>query len=212
MQTEAPGAQPPSPDVEAATWQTALFTSTWQTSLLVGVVTLALGLVVAFHPSGSINVIAVLLGILLIVSGIFHLIRVFGRGEERRIWLGIAGVLLIVIGVVLIRHIHLTAAILGLMIGVVWIVQGLAWLMSGVSGRTVTGPGWWVFFGIVSLIAGIVVAASPVSSVTALAVLTGIWFAIMGAFEIIGAFMLRHVSGRAHREMVNARHGSPAGA
>jgi hypothetical protein len=43
-------------------------------------------------------------------------------------------------------------------------------------------------------------------------VLTGIWFAIMGAFEIIGAFMLRHVNGRAHREMVSARHDSHAGA
>jgi uncharacterized membrane protein HdeD (DUF308 family) len=212
MQTDTPGAQPPSPDVDPGPWQTALFTSTWQTSLLVGVVTLALGLVVAFHPSTSINVIAVLLGVLLIVSGLFHVIRVFGRGEERRVWLGVAGVLLIVIGVVLIRHIHLTTAILGLLIGIVWIVQGLAWLMSGVSGRTVTGPGWWVFFGIVSLIAGIVVAASPVTSVTTLAVLTGIWFAIMGVFEIIGAFMLRHVNRRAHREMVNARHDSHAGA
>lgn len=211
MHTETTGAQPPSPDVDPGPWQTALFTSTWQTSLLVGVVTLALGLVVAFHPSTSINVIAVLLGVLLIVSGLFHVIRVFGRGEERRVWLGIAGVLLIVIGVVLIRHIHLTTAILGLLVGIVWIVQGLAWLMSGASGRTVTGPGWWVFFGIVSLIAGIVVAASPVTSLTTLAVLTGIWFAIMGAFEIAGAFMLRHVNGRAHREMVSARHGSPAG-
>jgi uncharacterized membrane protein HdeD (DUF308 family) len=212
MHTEAPGAQPSSPDADPGPWQTALFTSTWQSSLLVGVVTLVLGLVVAFHPSGSINVIAVLLGILLIVSGLFHVVRVFGRGEEHRVWLGMAGVLLIVIGVVLIRHIHLTTAIIGLLIGIVWIVQGLAWLMSGLSGRTVTGSGWWVFFGIISLIGGIVVAASPVSSVTVLAVLTGIWFAVMGALEIIGAFMLRHVNGRAHREMVNARHGSPAGA
>ena len=212
MQTEAPGGQPPPPDIQPATWQTALFTSTWRSSLLVGVVTLSLGLVVAFHPSGSLNVIAVLLGILLIVSGIFHLVRVFDRGEERRTWLGIAGVLLIVIGVVLIRHIHLTTAIIGLMIGIVWIVQGLAWLMSGLAGRTVTGPGWWVFFGIVSLIAGVVVAASPVSSITVLAVLTGIWFAVIGAFEIIGAFMLRHVNGEAHKELVHARHGSPAGA
>lgn len=212
MQTEDPGAPLPPPEAEAAAWQTALVTSTWQTSLLVGVVTLILGLIVAFHPSGSLNVIAVLLGILLIVSGIFHLVRVFDRNEERRVWLGMAGVLLIVIGVILIRHIHLTTAIIGLLIGIVWIVQGLVWLMSGLSGRALIGNGWWVLFGIISLIAGIVVAASPVSSVTALAVLTGIWFAVLGVFEIIGAFMLRHVEGRAHKEMIQARHGTPAGA
>ena len=44
----------------------------------------------------------------------------------------------------------------------------------------------------VSLIAGIVVASAPTSSLNVLAVLLGIWFIIMGIFEIIGAFILRH--------------------
>ena len=34
-----------------------------------------LGLIVAFHPTGSLNAIAVLLGVLMIVSGIFQLVR-----------------------------------------------------------------------------------------------------------------------------------------
>jgi len=45
-------------------------------------------------------------------------------------------------------------------------------------------------FGI-SLIAGIVVAATPASSLNVLAVLLGIWFIIMGIFESIGGLMLR---------------------
>jgi len=212
MRMDESGAPAPVPDDEPAAWQLALATSTWQTSLVIGVITLALGLVVAFHPSGSLNVIAVLLGILLVLSGIFHLVRVFDRDEQHRTWLGIAGALLIVIGVVLIRHIHLTTAIIGLMIGITWIVQGLAWLISGLSGRSVRGHGWWIFFGIISLIAGVVVAATPVSSVTVLAVLVGIWFAVLGAFEIIGAFILRHAVSQAHREMLGARHENPAGA
>jgi len=48
-------------------------------------------------------------------------------------------------------------------------------------------------FGVVSLIAGIVVAATPASSLTVLAVLLGIWFIIMGIFEIIGGLMLRRM-------------------
>ena len=51
----------------------------WQATLVLGVLTLILGIVVSFHPTGSLNVIAVLLGILMILSGIFHLIRVFDR-------------------------------------------------------------------------------------------------------------------------------------
>jgi uncharacterized membrane protein HdeD (DUF308 family) len=37
-----------------------------------------------------------------------------------------------------------------------------------------------------------VVAAAPLSSLNTLAVLVGIWFIIMGIFEIAGAFILRH--------------------
>ena len=57
----------------------------------------------------------------------------------------------------------------------------------------------------VSLIAGIVVAATPASSVNVLAALLGIWFIIMGIFEIIGAFMLRHALRAADRHAPRTR-------
>ena len=174
---------PPPPGVVAGTWLATLF---------LGVLTLILGIIVSFHPTGSLNVLAVLLGVLMIFSGIFHLIRVFDPEESHRVWLGIAGLLFIVIGVVLIRHLHLTLAIIGLVIGITWIVQGLAALIGGISGGAREGRAWWIIFGAVSLIAGIVVVSTPTSSLNVLAVLLGIWFIIMGIFEIIGGFILRH--------------------
>ena len=56
-----------------ASWMLA---SSWQSTLVVGVLTLILGIIVSFHPTGSLNVVAVLFGVLMILSGIFHLIRV----------------------------------------------------------------------------------------------------------------------------------------
>ncbi len=38
----------------------------WQPAVLIGALTLVLGLVVTFHPTGSLNLIAVLLGVLTI--------------------------------------------------------------------------------------------------------------------------------------------------
>ena len=132
---------PPPPGVMAGTWQATLF---------LGVLTLILGLIVSFHPTGSLNVLAVLLGVLMIFSGIFHLIRVFDPEESHRVWLGIAGLLFIVIGVVLIRHLHLTVAAIGLLIGITWIIQGLAALIGGISGGAREGRAWWIIFGAVS--------------------------------------------------------------
>ena len=165
--------------------------TTWQTTLFLGVATVILGLIVSFHPSGSLNVIAVLLGILLVISGLFHLIRVFDSAEPHRIWLGFAGLLFIVAGVILIRHLDLTRAIIGLFIGITWIVQGVAALIAGIGGGSHEGRGWWIAFGVISIIAGIVVTVSPLSSLDFLAVLFGIWFIVMGIFEIVGAFIFR---------------------
>ena len=182
-----------------------MLAGSWQAALFLGVVTLILGLIVTFHPTTSLNVIAVLLGILMIISGLFHLIRVFDPRERHRVWLGIAGLLFIVIGVILIRHLHLTRSIIGLVIGITWIVQGLTALIGGISGGVREGRAWWIIFGVVSLIAGIVVVSAPASSLDVLAVLLGIWFVIMGIFEIIGGFLIRHALHKANdREMTHA--------
>ncbi len=167
-----------------------MMSSTWKVTLFTGVVTLILGIIVAFHPGGSLNVVAVLLGILAIVSGIFQLVRVFDRAEQHRVWLGISGFVFVVVGVVLIRHLHLTIALIGLLVGLTWIVQGIAALIAAFSGAR-EGAVWWGVFGAISLIAGIVVTATPVNSITVLAALLGIWFVVMGIFQIIGAFLIR---------------------
>ena len=177
---------------EAPPDYSSLLARSWQTTLVLGALTLILGIIVTAHPTESLNVVAVLLGIVMIISGIFHLIQAFDADQLHRVWAGIAGLLFIVIGVVLIRHLHLTRALIGLFIGITWIVQGLAALLGGLAGGTREGRGWWIAFGVVSLIAGIVVAATPTSSLDVLATLLGIWFIIMGVFEIAGGLLLRH--------------------
>ena len=183
MVTDGYGAQPP---------LSGLLARTWQATVVLGALTLILGIIVSLHPTSSLNVVAVLLGLLMILSGIIHLIRVFDPAESHRVWLGIAGLLFVVIGVILIRHLHLTRSVIGLIIGISLIVQGLAALIGGISGGVREGRAWWIIFGAVSLIGGIVVASAPASSLNVLATLLGIWFVIMGVLEIIGGLLLRH--------------------
>jgi len=101
---------------------------------------------------------------------------------------------------VLIRHLHLSLALIGLVIGLTWVVQGLAALIAGFSGApTRMGTGWAILFGVISLIAGIVVISAPIASITTLAVLMGIWFVVMGVMEMFGAFAFRHAVRHASR-------------
>ncbi len=146
----------------------------WRAAFAVGLLTFILGIIVAALPGVSLAVVAVLLGVLVIFSGIYNVVEAF-RGEEHgRVWRGIAGVVFIVAGLVLIRHLHLSIALIGLVIGLTWVVQGLTALIAGISGTpTRMGTGWTIFFGVISLIAGIVVISAPIASITALADLDG---------------------------------------
>lgn len=164
----------------------------WQAPFAAGIITLVLGIIVTALPSQSVTVIAVLLGVLMVVSGIYHLVEVLNSGERDRLWHGIAGLLFIVAGIILIRHLRLTVAVIGLLIGFTWVVQGVSLLFAGAgAARPRISAGWSAFFGVISLIAGIVVISAPVSSVTVLAVLTGIWFIVMGLMETFAALALR---------------------
>ncbi len=166
----------------------------WQLTLFMGLVTLVLGIIVAAHPSTSLNVIGVLVGILFLASGAFQLIRALDSTTTHRAWSAVIGLAFIVIGVVLIRHLHLTRVLIALLIGLIWIVQGVAELMVGVTQTDRRGRGWTIVFGTVSLIAGIVVVALPSTSIVTLAVILGIWFIILGLLQILGSLMMRHLA------------------
>jgi uncharacterized membrane protein HdeD (DUF308 family) len=173
--------------LNAAPWRL----HSWKASFLMGLATLILGLIVAFRPSGSLVVITVLLGILMMFSGVFHIIAALDGPEQHRAWRAIAGVLFIVGGIILVRHLQFSLALIGLIVGFTWVIQGVSALIGGITQRA-GQRGWPIFFGIVSVIAGIVVISVPVSSIVILATFLGIWFAVIGVFEMVDAFMSRH--------------------
>jgi uncharacterized membrane protein HdeD (DUF308 family) len=187
----------------------------WRTAFFLGLITLALGVVVIFRPTQSLNAIAVLLGVAMIVSGIYHIARALDETEQERVWRGIVGVLFILAGLVLIRHLHLSLALIALFIGFTWIIQGIASLMESFAhGRRRAELGWSVFFGIVSLIAGIVVISAPITSLTALTLFMGAWFIVMGALEMLGSLAFRRsvtTRGTEHVSVPGQRAGTASG-
>jgi uncharacterized membrane protein HdeD (DUF308 family) len=183
----------------------------WGTSFTLGLITLILGVIVTIRPTRSLTVIAVLLGVAMIASGVFHIVRAIGGREHERVWRGISGVLFIVAGLALIRHLHLSLALIGIFIGATWVIQGISTLMeslgrdhaSGEHGRGRGETGWSVFFGVLSLIAGIVVISAPIASVAALTIFMGVWFIVMGFMEMMGALLARRAGSEPGDGQVN---------
>jgi uncharacterized membrane protein HdeD (DUF308 family) len=168
----------------------------WRASFIAGLVTTALGLVVAFRPTQSLTVVMVLFGLLLFISGAYQLACLFHGAERERVWRGLAAAAFIIAGLVMIRHMQFSLAVIGLVIGVTWLLQGVALLAVALLARPRAHPGWTAFFGVVSMIAGVVVMVAPAVSVATLTSLVGAWFVVMGLLEMLGA-LLRHAMPRA---------------
>ena len=76
----------------------------WWLLVLVGIVSLVAGGILVAKPSHSLATLSVVFGIFLLIDGIIELASSFGRGQENRALAAIFGLLVIVVGILLIRH------------------------------------------------------------------------------------------------------------
>jgi uncharacterized membrane protein HdeD (DUF308 family) len=92
---------------------------------LVGVVSAVAGVVLIRHPTKSVGVIALLVGLWLIVLGVIRVIRGFDQPDHRG-WGIISGVVELAGGIVIVSSPHIGVATLALLVGIVFIVRGVA--------------------------------------------------------------------------------------
>ena len=163
----------------------------WGVALVLGIVSLVIGIIAVAWPAATIVVIAILLAIWLLVSGIFEIIRAFGHGLSggMRALLLITGVLSIFVGILAFRSAFEAVEILSIFIGIAFLFRGFGALFMGIESKN--GRGWNIFGGIVMLIGGIVVLTWPGMSLVTLAWVSGIWLVVIGIFEIVAAFRIR---------------------
>jgi len=72
------------------------------------------------------------------------------------------------------------------------------------SSSSAPGRGWAIFFGVITIIAGIVVLAWPFDSIAILTLVVGIWLVVIGVFEMVTAFGIRKDAQDAARRIESA--------
>jgi uncharacterized membrane protein HdeD (DUF308 family) len=170
---------------------------TWWVLLFVGIISAIVGVLLVFRPAGSTWVLAVLLAIYLIVSGIFSLVRAFASGLPGgyRALLIIGGAIGLLLGLLMLRFgPDEKIEILGIFVGVWFLFSGIASLFG--AAEVQAGRGWAIFNGIVYLIAGIVLLITPYA-VEIFVWVAGIWLIVLGIFEVISAFQVKMMGDRA---------------
>jgi uncharacterized membrane protein HdeD (DUF308 family) len=186
----------------------------WKSTLVSGLLALALGVLVLMLPGDSIVIAAILFGIYLLVTGTAQVIFAFSLHVSAggRVLLFISGAASLILAVLAFRHFGkdpLTAILfLAIWIGIGFIFRGVATSISAISDPSLPGRGWEIFLGVVSLLAGIVMLASPFASLLILTRVVGIWLIVLGVFEIVSSFGIRTASTRVHKALAGATHGA----
>lgn len=172
----------------------------WQSLLVIGILSVVIGLMILIWPGPTLVVAGILFGFYLVFSGVLQLVAAMGPhvGAGWRVLSIVSGILSFILAVFCFRHIGDSLVLLALWIAVSWLFRGMSVLIGGTESPAGTpGRGWTIFFGILLLIGGVFMVAWPVHSIAALTLLIGWWLLFMGIMEIVEAFQVRSATKRA---------------
>ncbi|MCW5951470.1 MAG: DUF308 domain-containing protein [Propionibacteriaceae bacterium] len=157
-----------------------------------GIATLAIGLLMAFSPSRTASAMAWMLGVYWIIAGVVYVaIALFAKGTKTgaRVLDLVLGVVMLIAGIIVSTNPSDSAMVLGIFlgfyIGVLWVVEGAVTLLQ--SGDA-PSRAWAIFFGVLSIVAGIALFTSPLWGIQLLFLLTAIGLIALGIVQLIRAF------------------------
>lgn len=150
----------------------------WWLFAIIGIASLAAGVILVVKPSHSLATLAVIVGIFLLLDGIIELVRSFGHDIENRALAAIVGLLGIVVGIILIRHPFHGVTAIGLLVGIWLVAAGVIRLFRALQTRAHLLI--QSFTALVEVAAGIVIVSDPHIGYSTLAVLAGICLILNG--------------------------------
>jgi uncharacterized membrane protein HdeD (DUF308 family) len=159
---------------------------------IAGLVSLVIGVLILFQPKGVGMVIAGFLAAYVLIAGLAYLgIGIFSSqlGMWPRIGHLVLGVLFLVAAIVTFANLGAAVAALALLIG---IMIGITWIVEGIVAITLLPDSaskvWTVIYAVISILGGIALITSPLWGTALLFWLLGIWLVVMGIVQIIRAF------------------------
>lgn len=118
-----------------------------------------------------------------------------GRSADQWPWLAVSGVLGLVLGVIALFLPGLAILSVAWLLGIGLVVQGVLEILAAHrAGTGATGRGWLLAFGVLTLVAGLIVVFSPGAGVLLMVWGLILWFLVSGVHDLLAAS-----SGTEHR-------------
>ena len=153
-----------------------------KTAKWVGIFLVVAGVLALLAPLGAGLSLTLMLGVLMLMSGVAHLLLVFRAGSfGQGILMALIGVLSLVAGGYMISQPVSALATLTLFLAAYFVASGVVQAIAAFSARPEPGWGWVMFGGVLSLLLGLMIWRQfPVSGIWALGTLVGIQLVFSG--------------------------------
>jgi uncharacterized membrane protein HdeD (DUF308 family) len=150
------------------------------------------GLIALVLPLETAIGIAIALSCLIIAAGVFHLVFAVMAGSfGGYLWRTLIGILYLAGGIYLFMHPVRALAAYTIVLGVVFLVEGVLQMVAFFGIRALPGSGWMLFDGIVTILLAILILAHwPSSADWALSTIVGINLLISGTTRFM--YLLAH--------------------
>lgn len=165
----------------------------WLFWLVLGVLSIGVGIWLVLSPEAAIATLAILLAIALFFNGLGELLS---AGDLRRPWVGyLIGAIYVIAAIVVIVRPGKSLWFLAVVVGISIIITGLLQLAVAVLDRDVIRH--WVFLaflGLLSIAVGVMAIVWPTITVYVLALLIGIRLIIWGVVQLAIAFRIKSLT------------------
>lgn len=170
-----------------------LFKRTTTSILISSVVAFILGLLMVVVPNISLQAIAIVLGIYVIIHGITLIVLDFMAHNVYIPFHGImSGLLSIIIGIIMLAMPNLLATIFTIALGIWIILSSINIISISISvSKGVSNWYLWFLLGIIDLICGVIILFNPFASSISIVVLAGIVLMIHAAITFVDTMMVK---------------------
>ncbi|MGO6692712.1 HdeD family acid-resistance protein [Rhizobium johnstonii] len=172
---------------------TSSLQSKWIWFVSLGVLLLICGLIALSNLMVATVVSVFYVGMLMLAGGVIYLIHAFQvRGWDQVLFWALSGVLYVLAGICTFINPILTSAALTLFLAVALVIAGVFRIWVGVRMKPVKGWGWIVASGIITALAGFVIALGwPVNSLWILGLFLAADLIVQGSTMIAFGFGIR---------------------
>lgn len=164
----------------------------WLLLLLLGIVSVGVGIALIAWPGQTLAVVTILFGSLMLVSGVVRFIQaLFDSGSDHRWLLVLSAIVSIILGIVIVRNPGAVVWLIVLLTGILWIIGGMVDMFRGVADKDLPDRGVRVVLGAIAMLFGAVILLWPAPTVLVFAFFAGAYSVFFGVLEIVAALQLR---------------------